>query len=195
MDVYDIIDSYYKENGPLRTILLTHSRQVADKALALAAQHPTLPIDRRFVLTAALLHDIGIIRCDAPMICCFGAEPYLRHGICGAQMLLHDGWEKHFPLSLLQRWARVCERHTGTGFTREEIIARRLPLPARDYLPVSIEERLICYADKFFSKTQLVGAAATDTTGEKTIEQVLRGMRKYSYDSYQRFLRLHETFQ
>mgnify|MGYP004420939777 CR=1 FL=1 len=48
--------------------------------------------------------------------------------------------------------ARVCERHTGTGLTDEVIKQRQLPLPAGDYRPETLEEQLICYADKFYSK-------------------------------------------
>ena len=52
-------------------------------------------------------------------------------------------------------YALVCERHTGTGISLEEIIERNLPLPHRDMVPVSLEEQLICYADIFYSKTRL----------------------------------------
>ena len=51
--------------------------------------------------------------------------------------------------------ARVCERHTGAGLTKREIIEQELPLPQQDFLPETTEEKLICYADKFFSKTHL----------------------------------------
>ncbi|MFI3239735.1 MAG: phosphohydrolase, partial [Bacteroidales bacterium] len=46
------------------------------------------------------------------------------------------------------------ERHTGSGLTATEIASARLPLPIRDMLPVTVEERLICYADKFYSKSK-----------------------------------------
>ncbi len=187
MNVFDIIDRYYKENGPLRSILLAHSTQVARKALAIADSHPALLIDREFVYSAAMLHDIGIILCEAPEIYCYGPEPYIRHGVCGAMMLQNDGWEESFPQELLNRWARVCERHTGVGLTREEIEAQHLPLPPLDYLPESMEEKLVCYADKFFSKTKL--------ESEKTVEHVMESMKKYSDDCYKRFLLLHELFQ
>ncbi len=187
MDVFDIIDRYYKENGALRTILLTHSKQVAEKAVAVAKKHPELPIDVDFVRSAAMIHDIGIVRCHAPEIHCHGSEPYIRHGICGALLLLNDGWEEFFPRELLLRWARVCCRHTGTGFLKEEILAQHLPLPPQDFLPESLEEKVVCYADKFFSKTRI--------DKEKPIEKVLRSMKKYSESCYQRFVELYEMFK
>jgi uncharacterized protein len=49
--------------------------------------------------------------------------------------------------------ARVCERHTGTGLTPEVIKARELPLPEGDYRPETLEEQLVCYADKYYSKS------------------------------------------
>ena len=46
-----------------------------------------------------------------------------------------------------------AKRHTGAGLTKKEIIEQELPLPQQDFLPETTEEKLICYADKFFSKT------------------------------------------
>ena len=54
--------------------------------------------------------------------------------------------------------ARVAELHTGSGLTSAEITQQKLPLPARDYLPSSLLEKLICYADKFYSKSGDMGA-------------------------------------
>ncbi len=53
------------------------------------------------------------------------------------------------------RHALVCERHTGAGLSLEGIIAQDLPVPHREMVPVSLEEQVICFADKFYSKTHL----------------------------------------
>ena len=90
-----------------------------------------------------MLHDIGIGLCEAPQLHCSGTEPYLAHGVLGRQLLEKEGLGLH---------ALVCERHTGAGITAEEIREGGLPLPVRDYLPVSLEEKIICVADKFYSK-------------------------------------------
>ena len=50
--------------------------------------------------------------------------------------------------------ALICERHVGAGISADEICSKRLPLPKRNLLPVTIEEQIICYADKFFSKSK-----------------------------------------
>ena len=124
-----------------------------------------------------MLHDIGIIRCDAPGIQCFGSEPYICHGRLGAEMLRKEGFPRH---------ARVCERHTGAGVTREQIINQHLPLPEQDFLPETMEEKVICYADKFFSKTHL--------DKEKTVEQAEQSLAKFGEEGVLRFREWEQIF-
>lgn len=177
MNAESIISEYYKEGEALGLILLTHSRSVRDKALQCAERHPELGIDAEFVADAAMLHDIGIFRCDAPSIECHGSEPYICHGIIGAELLRRRGMERH---------ARVCERHTGAGLTLKEIEQQNLPLPHMDFLPETIEEQLICYADKFFSKTRLYH--------EKTPEEAERSLARFGQEGVERFRRWHSLF-
>lgn len=164
-----IIDKYYSDNEPLRQILLTHSRSVADMAIAVAHRHPELGADEDFLFEAAMLHDIGVFKTDAPGIQCFGTEPYIRHGWLGGQLLRQEGLPRH---------ARVAERHTGTGLTREAIIHQALPLPLEDFSPETIEEQIICYADKYFSKSHLERV--------RTPEQVLQSLEKFGSESVER---------
>ena len=56
---------------------------------------------------------------------------------------------------MFPRHALVCERHTGAGLSLKDIMDQKLPVPPREMLPVSMEEQVICFADKFFSKTHL----------------------------------------
>lgn len=178
VDYIHIIEKLYgKEDSALKRILLVHSRAVAQKALRIVDAHPEMALDRQFVEEAAMLHDIGIIRCDAPGIECFGTEPYIRHGILGAAMLRSEGLERH---------ARVCERHTGAGLSRQDIVSQNLPLPQQDYLPEALEEQLICYADKFFSKTRL--------EQEKTIGQAERSLAKFGEEGLRRFRHWKQLF-
>lgn len=157
MDYQEIIDRYYPDDNELKYILLTHSKSVAQKALQIAALHPELNLDKTFLEEAAMLHDIGIFRCDAHRIYCYGDKPYLSHGIIGAELLRHEGYPKH---------ARVCERHTGTG------------LPGLH--PETMEEKAICYADKFFSKTHL--------DHERTIEEAYSSLLKFGEATANRLL-------
>lgn len=177
MDYQSIIDKYYQEDNELRHILMVHSRAVTDMALRIADRHPELGIDRQFVEEAAMLHDIGIFRCDAPGIECYGTEPYISHGRIGAELLREEGFPRH---------ARVCERHTGAGLSLDDIVSQDLPLPHQSFLPETIEERLICYADKFFSKTKL--------DREKTFEQAERSLMKFGEAGVERFREWHKMF-
>jgi len=145
MNYMEIIERYYPDNPKLRNLLIRHSTDVAHKALDVAQRHPELDVDRQFIHEAAMLHDIGIFKTRAPGILCFGREPYLCHGVIGADLMRKEGFTQH---------ALVCERHTGAGLTKDEIAAQHLPLPLKDFMPVSMEEQLICFADCFFSKTK-----------------------------------------
>ena len=173
-----LIDKYYPEDNALRHILITHSQSVAQKALQIVSSHPELRLDAQFVEEAAMLHDIGIFRTDAPGIQCFGSEPYILHGRLGAEIMRNEGFERH---------ARVCERHTGAGITCEEIVRQGLPLPHQDFLPETMEEKVICYADKFFSKTHL--------DREKTIGQAEKSLEKFGEEGVRRFREWERMFE
>lgn len=168
---------YYPDEERLRKLLLTHSRCVAEKALEVADAHPELNADKDFIYRAAMLHDIGIASCDAPGIYCFGELPYICHGTEGARILAEDGLFKE---------ALVCERHTGSGLTAEEIEEAALPLPARDMLPISIEEKIICYADKFYSKNP------DSLTIAKSIDRIRAELARFGAAPLRRFDLLHE---
>ena len=173
MDAYQLIDKYYGNSPELRHVLVTHSEQVRDKALQICQAHPEWDVDRDFVAEAALLHDIGIIYCDAPKIHCVGTHKYIEHGYLGAQLLRNEGYPQH---------ALVAERHTGSGITMEQVIREDLPIPIQDYLPVSLAERIICYADKFFSKSHL---------GEEVaITKIRENIWKYGHDAILRWEKL-----
>lgn len=147
-DPFAILTRHVDPSSEVFQVLAVHSVLVTRKALALARAYrerrPDAEVDLVFLEEAALLHDIGIVLCDAPEIGCHGSEPYVRHGVIGREVLEREGLPRH---------ALVCERHTGAGITRDEVLAAKLPLPERDYLPVSLEEKLVCVADKFYSKS------------------------------------------
>ncbi len=177
MSPEEIIRKYYPEDNELRRLLIHHSRQVAERALRVADRHPELNLDKEFLYRAAMLHDIGIFLTDAPGIHCRGSAPYLLHGRLGAQLMRQEGDE---------RTARVCERHTGTGLTSEQITARNLPLPPGDYRPETIEEQVICYADKFYSKSH--------PERERTAEQTAESLRKFGEEGVFIFLDWESRF-
>ena len=92
MNPYAIIDKYYPLDNELKHILVTHSRSVADKALAMARKHPELQLDIPFIEEAAMLPDIGIFKTDADKIYCMGHYPYICHEYLGAELMREDAF-------------------------------------------------------------------------------------------------------
>ncbi len=175
--IEEIIEKYYDRSSELYGILLSHSKQVRNKALLIAEQHPELQADKKFIEEAAMLHDIGIFMTYAPDIHCYGKQQYIEHGYLGADLLRKYGLDKH---------ALVCERHTGVGLSKDWIVKNKLPLPHRDMIPNSIEEKIICYADLFFSKTVL--------NEEIKIQQIIEKLSKFDKANVNVFLNWHKRF-
>lgn len=173
-----LIDSIYPADSLVRGILLSHSTAVCRLALAIA-ENLHLNLNPADIEEGAMLHDIGIIATNAPGIGCYGTEPYLCHGIIGADMLRRAGAPEYL--------ARIAERHTGAGLTHQEIIAASLPLPLdRSYMPETLLEKLICYADCFYSKG--------GDGNRKGIERVRASMDKFGPEVRRRFEELHKQF-
>lgn len=166
VDTIQIIRKYYADNLPLQALLLTHCNDVADLAMLIALKNELTDVDLNFLYEAAILHDIGIFLCDAPDIYCYGTHQYLEHGYLGAELLRKEGLERH---------ALVCERHIGVGLSKTIIIEKKLPLPHRNMLPISLEEKIICYADLFFSKSS--------PDKQLTLTQVRKNLAKYGAEN------------
>jgi len=166
----EIIKKYYQEGTELYEMLLDHSFSVADKSLCIAQIHPEMGLDSAFIYEAAMLHDIGIFKTNSADIHCYGELPYICHGYLGSEILNEEGYPRH---------ALVCERHTGAGLTLENIIKNNLPVPKRDMVPESMEEQLICFADKFYSKTR--------PQKEKSIDKIRKNLSKHGEDSVRKF--------
>jgi uncharacterized protein len=177
MDYMQIIEKHLSSSPRLYKLYITHCRQVTDKALATAKSVPHLEPDLTFIEEAGMLHDIGIFLTDAPMLHCYGKEPYIKHGILGSALMMEEGYPKH---------ALVCERHTGVGITKAEIIKKNLPLPKRDLVPKSNEERIIAYADKFYSKT--------DLKKMHTIAEITAELSRYGKEKGETFMGWHKEF-
>jgi len=112
-----------------------HSLKVADKALEIAYEIKKAEVNLDLVEIGALLHDIGRSQTHG-----------FKHAIIGGNILR----EKGYPSNL----SRICETHILGGLDKED--ARYLNLPERDYLPESIEEKIICLADKHTAGTKEV---------------------------------------
>jgi uncharacterized protein len=138
--------------------VIEHSRAVADVARRMSALHPA--VNEALVNAGALLHDIGRVRTHD-----------IRHGLEGAKMLFEFGCEKELVL--------IAERHIGAGLTADE--ALELGLPAYDFLPQTMEEKIVTHADNLVRGNKYAG-----------IRECLRRARsRFSPSSVKRLIELH----
>ncbi len=179
MNPLQIIKKYVPFGSLAYDMLVDHSFAVMEKALSVAESAKGLHPDLIFIREAALLHDIGIVMVHEPRLGCSGNKPYICHGYLGRQLLEREGYPRH---------ALVCERHIGTGITVRDIDTHNLPLPRRDMQPLSIEEKIICYADKFFSKRK------GWLCNEKSISDVRIEIEKFGLEKLKSFEKLHVLF-
>ncbi len=144
VDYFAIIHRHIPHNSSAYSVYLPHVALVTAKALKTARQLGLSEAQQRFIEEAAMLHDIGIMRVKPFIESTNGAPPYICHAPIGREMLEQEGLPRH---------ALVAERHVGVGLSKADIVCQSLPLPQRDMLPETIEEKIICWADLFFSKT------------------------------------------
>ena len=107
------------------THLINHSKAVCKKALKLSSNFD-VDVDIELVKTGALLHDIGRSKTNG-----------IDHAVVGAEILKNMG----FPDSV----ANIALRHIGAGIPKEE--AMQLGLPPKDYIPLTLEEKIVAHAD------------------------------------------------
>ena len=108
--------------------------------IARACQKKGHNVNIQLVEIGALLHDMGRSK---------------THKVDHAWM----GSEIARSLGLPKSVALIIERHAGGGIPSEE--ARQLGLPVRDYLPQTLEEKIVCYADKRVEGTRTVSVEQT----------------------------------
>lgn len=142
--------------------IIAHVKQVRDYAMEIAAG---CDCDRELVEAGALLHDIGRSRTHG-----------IDHAIVGSEILRKEGVD--------ERIVRITERHVGAGLTKEE--AANLGLPPKDYVPETIEEKIVCHADNLIGNNERI-----------TIHDAIRTAKeKWSPDALERLTRMHfEVFR
>ncbi len=122
--------------------VITHIEKVTEKALELGRRlkKKGIDIDLELLEMGGYLHDIGR-----------SVTHGIEHGVEGAKVLRKYGFSD--PV------IRLVERHIGAGITAEE--AARLGLPKKDFIPETLEEKMLAYADKFL-ETELVFKTVND---------------------------------
>jgi len=104
----------------------------------------TAEINTELLQTACLLHDIGAYAFYDEQGERTNKRLYKQHALLGAKIVSDEGID--------QRVADLIETHVLMGLSKQEIIESHIPLPARDYSPITVEGELLCYADRFHSK-------------------------------------------
>jgi len=109
--------------------IVRHCQAVAMAAVIMAdeSERRGRALDRKAVIAGALLHDVGRSRTQT-----------VRHGLEGAEILESEGVDS--------KVVEIVRRHVGAGISPEE--AKKLGLPDHDYVPRTLEERIVCFADK-----------------------------------------------
>lgn len=125
--------------------LIKHSQAVLQKSQEISAD---LDVDLETVCTGALLHDVGRLKTQG-----------IRHAIEGAQLLKQHG----FPREIV----RIAEVHIGAGIPREE--AHLMGLPRKDYLPLTLEEKIVAHADNLIHGTKEVSLEFVIKKWEKSM--------------------------
>jgi len=134
-------------------------------------------IDEEILKPAALLHDIGVYIIKKNNL------PYIKHAIEGAKILKKENFSQEVISAVLH--------HVGSGITKQDIINQKLPLPKKDFLPLTSTERLLAYADKFaISKSSQSEVMESEQIFQRELDQ----MRSYSKSSADRFLKLRHEF-
>jgi len=110
--------------------VISHIEKVTEKALEIGKKlkKKGYKVDLDLLETGSYLHDIG-------RSVTFG----VRHGIESGRITKELGFSE--PV------IRLVERHVGAGITAEE--AEKLGLPRRNFIPHTLEEKILSYADKF----------------------------------------------
>ena len=112
--------------------VVSHCRTVARVSISLADAISTKgrKVDKRAILAGAMLHDIGRSRIQT-----------VAHGYIGAGILEGEGVDGVV--------VEIVRRHVGAGISTKE--AKALGFPEGDYVPSTLEQKIVCFADKMVS--------------------------------------------
>ena len=154
------IELLRKNNCPPKVI--RHCEEVAKLALEIAGklEKKGIKVDLKLVEVGALLHDIGRSKSHA-----------VDHGVIGAKIVESEG--------LPEEVVRIIRRHVGGGITAQE--ADRFGWPKDVYEPVTLEEKIVSYADKLIDKSKRV-----------PIDLEIERLRVEHVDAAERVRKLHE---
>ena len=115
----------YRSND--RTVSHCQACAKISKLLSARALEHGHPVNETAAVAGALLHDIGRSQIQS-----------VNHGYVGASILEKEGVDRVV--------VEIVKRHVGAGISSEEAVA--LNFPPGDYIPRTLEEKIVCFADK-----------------------------------------------
>jgi uncharacterized protein len=107
--------------------IINHLKKVSEKGLEIANKIKKVHVNIKLVEIGGLLHDIGR-----------SISHEFDHGLIGGKIIREYGFSEEL--------ARICETHLLGGLDKKD--AQKVGLPVRNYLPETVEEKIICLADK-----------------------------------------------
>lgn len=138
--------------------VISHCKAVCNLSVKIAKKAGA---DERIVEVGALLHDIG--RCKTHGI---------LHALKGAKIVEKQGFPEKIVL--------IVQNHIGAGLDKTE--AKKLGLPNKEFMPKSLEEKIVCHADNLIDD-------CTRQPVEAEVEQALqKGLKNYAI----RLIELHK---
>lgn len=133
MDLHTCLKALNDSKCPLNVI--EHSKAVSKKAVDIGINFSDLnktKVDMEQVEFGAIIHDIGRSKTHT-----------IKHAIVGAEILKN----LNFP----DNYVNITLKHIGAGIPFEE--AKDLGLPPKDYMPTTIEEKIVAHADNLVNGT------------------------------------------
>ncbi|WNY28646.1 hypothetical protein MmiEs2_08460 [Methanimicrococcus stummii] len=117
--------------------VIRHCITVSDKAVEVAKKNIEIgrDVDISLVEIGGLLHDLGRAKTHD-----------MTHAIVGVKLAKKHDVEE----SVLE----IIKRHIGAGVTKEEAAA--LGLPDDDYIPRTLEEKIVAHADNLVKGTKVI---------------------------------------
>lgn len=153
--ISDSVKNLHKKYAPSQKVydlVSNHCLIVAEICLWCARKSKlTLNID--LLIEAALLHDLGTYVLYNQQAEIINYSLYKLHPIIGVKILEEEG--------LNTQITDIIQTHLLLGVSRQEIIDNRWLMPANDYIPSTIEGRLLAYADNYHSKKPLFNSYQT----------------------------------
>ena len=145
--------------------VVAHCKAVSALAVkfAKACENKGLSVDVNLVKVGALLHDIGRSK---------------THGVDHAIIGMEIAKSLNLPKSIVS----IIENHVGGGVTVDE--AKKLGWPVKDYIPTTLEEKLVTYSDKLIEGLKVVSI-------EKTIKKFSRELGE-DHPAIDRVMGLHK---